>query len=58
MVKMQNRDITNSLASKGFEERESGAGKTNTSTVFETCTEQISPFGGLFGLIKILVAVG
>jgi len=54
MVKMQNRDITNSLASKGLEARESRARKINASTVFETCTEQISPFGGLLGLIKFL----
>ncbi|MFH1125356.1 MAG: transposase [Pseudomonadota bacterium] len=54
MVKLQNRDITNSLASKGLEERESRARKINASTTFETCTEQISPFGGLLGLIKVL----
>ncbi|MBU2497736.1 MAG: IS1380 family transposase [Proteobacteria bacterium] len=54
MVKMQNRDITNSLASKGLEQRESRARKINSSTAFETCTEQISPFGGLLGLIKFL----
>ena len=54
MVKMQNRDITNSLASKGLEERGSRAKKINASTAFEICTEQISPFGGLLGLIKFL----
>ena len=54
MVKPQNRDITNGLASKGFEEEEPRARKINASTVFGTCTEQISPFGGLLGLIKFL----
>jgi hypothetical protein len=54
MVKLQNIDITNSLASKGFEEGELRARKINASTRFETCTEQISPFGGLLGLIKFL----
>jgi hypothetical protein len=54
MVTRQKKDITNSLISKGYEENEPRARKINASTVFETCTEQISPFGGLLGLIKFL----
>lgn len=54
MVKKQNHDITKSLNSKGSEENEPRARKINASTVFETCTEQITPFGGLLGLIKFL----
>ena len=54
MVKKQNKDITKSLNSKGSEEKELRARKINATTVFETCTEQISPFGGLLGLIKFL----
>jgi hypothetical protein len=54
MVKRQKSNITNSLARKGLEEQESRPRKINASTVFETCTEQISPFGGLLGLIKFL----
>ena len=54
MVNTRRRDITKSLASKGLEGREPRARKINASTVFETCTEQISPFGGLLGLIKFL----
>jgi hypothetical protein len=54
MVKKRNQDITKSVSSKGSEEEEPRAGKINASTVFETCTEQISPFGGLPGLIKFL----
>ncbi|MBW1738337.1 MAG: hypothetical protein JRJ69_12495, partial [Deltaproteobacteria bacterium] len=50
----QSQSITNNLASKGLEEGVSRARKINASTVFETCTEQISPFGGLLGLIKFL----
>jgi hypothetical protein len=54
MVKKQNQDITKSLNSKGSENKEPRARKINASTVFESCTEQISPFGGLPGLIKFL----
>lgn len=54
MVKKQNNDITNNLISKGFQNGELRARKINASTAFETCTEQISPFGGLLGLIKFL----
>ena len=32
--------------------------KNNASTVFETCTEQLSPFGGLLPLIKFFDLVG
>ena len=54
MVRKQNQDITKSVNSKGSEEKEPRARKINASTVFETCTEQISPFGGVLGLIKFL----
>ena len=54
MVKKQNEDITKNLNSKDSEEKEQRTRKINASTVFETCTEQISPFGGLLGLIKFL----
>jgi hypothetical protein len=30
------------------------ARKINSSTQYETCTEQLSPFGGLLALIKFL----
>jgi hypothetical protein len=54
MVKKQKKRITNNLTSKGSKDREPRARKINASTVFETCTEQITPFGGLLGLIKFL----
>ncbi|MHC5074505.1 MAG: IS1380 family transposase [Planctomycetota bacterium] len=54
MVKTQSNNITKKLTGKGFEESEPRARKINASTGFETCTEQISPFGGLLGLIKFL----
>ena len=58
MVKTRKKDITKKLEGKGFEERGPRARKINASTAFETCTEQISPFGGLLGLIKFLDLVG
>jgi hypothetical protein len=58
MVKMRNKDITNSLASKGNEEGGLRARKINASTHFEVCSEQISAFGGLLGLIKFLDLIG
>lgn len=54
MVKTQKEDITKKAIGKGFEGREQRARKINASTDFETCTEQISAFGGLLGLIKFL----
>ena len=54
MVRKQNKDTTNSPISKEFAQTEARARKINASTVFETCTEQITPFGGLLGLIKFL----
>ena len=54
MVKTQNDHITKKLEGKGFEERAPRARKIDASTPYETCTEQISPFGGLLGLIKFL----
>lgn len=54
MVKKQNKDNTKKVASKGFEDSVQRPRKINASTGFETCTEQISAFGGLLGLIKFL----
>jgi len=54
MVKTQSNNITKKLDGKGSEESEPRARRINASTGFETCTEQISAFGGLLGLIKFL----
>jgi len=54
MVIKQNNDNTKSLNSKGSSEQDSRARKIDASTAYETCTEQLSPFGGLLGLIKFL----
>jgi len=54
MVIKQNNSNTKSLNSKGSRAYDSRARKINASTTYETCTEQLSPFGGLLGLIKFL----
>ena len=54
MVKKQKKHNRKKRVSKGLRDNGSRARKINASTVFETCTEQISPFGGLLGLIKFL----
>jgi hypothetical protein len=54
MVQKRREHNRKKQISKGFEGTTQRARKINASTVFETCTEQISPFGGLLGLIKFL----
>ena len=54
MVIKQNSNNTKSLNRKGSRAHDSRARKINASTAYETCTEQLSPFGGLLGLIKFL----
>ncbi len=52
MVKQQKKNTKKKRNGKGFKENGAKARKINASTVFETCTEQLSPFGGLLPLIK------
>jgi hypothetical protein len=54
MVKQRINDNTKRLYSKGSKESNVRARKISASTSYETCTEQLSPFGGLLGLIKFL----
>jgi hypothetical protein len=54
MVKQQKNDSTKSPNSKGSEDQSVRARKINASTHYETCKEQLSPFGGLLGLLKFL----
>jgi hypothetical protein len=54
MVKKRSKVITKSHGSKGFIESGSEARKINASTAYGTCSERLSPFGGLLGLIKFL----
>jgi hypothetical protein len=54
MVNKQKQYTRQKLSSKGFKKNRSKARKINASTQYETCTEQLSPFGGLLALIKFL----
>jgi hypothetical protein len=57
MVKKRKEDNTKRLDSKGDRRGEERASKINASTIYETCSEQLSPFGGLLGLIKFIDVV-
>lgn len=52
MVKQRKKDNRKRRNSKGFKKNRAEARKINASTVYETCSEQLSPFGGLLALIK------
>ena len=52
MVKRQKKNNRKKRNGKGFNKNRVGTRKINASTVYETCTEQLSPFGGLLALIK------
>jgi len=52
MVKQRKKNNRKKRNSKGFNKNRAGARNINASTVYETCTEQLSPFGGLLALIK------
>jgi hypothetical protein len=54
MVKRQKKNTRKKSSSKGFKARDAKARKINASTCYETCTEQLSPFGGLLAVIKFL----
>ena len=54
MVKKRNKGIRKRCASKVFKEHTVRASKINASTVYGTCSERLSPFGGLLALIKFL----
>ncbi len=54
MVKMRKKDNTKSLASKEITENAVSPSKIKASTAYGTCTERLSPFGGLLALIKFL----
>ena len=54
MVKKQKNDSRKACNSKRFSDDYGSARKINASTEVETCGEQLSPFGGLLGLVKFL----
>jgi hypothetical protein len=52
MVKSSKSKKRKNRKNKGFNKNVAGARKINASTPYETCTEQLSPFGGLLAMIK------
>jgi hypothetical protein len=58
MVKKRYHKKTKSRNSKGFRQNRAKARKINASTRYETCSERLSPFGGLLALIKFFDLVG
>jgi len=52
MVKRRKKNTRKNRIRKGFSKNRAKARKINASTPYETCTEQLSPFGGLLALIK------
>lgn len=58
MVKQRRKSNKKGCNGKGFTANGAQARKIDASTVFETCTEQLSPFGGLLALIKFFDLVG
>ena len=52
MVKRRYHKVTKNGNRKGFRENRAKARKINASTHYETCSERLSPFGGLLALIK------
>jgi len=58
MVKRRKKDSRKRCGGKGSCAHRAAARKINASTEFETCSEQLSPFGGLLALIKFFDLVG
>jgi hypothetical protein len=54
MVKQQDFSIAKTNDCKGFSKPSARANRINASTAYDTCREQLSPFGGLLALIKFL----
>jgi hypothetical protein len=54
MVKTRNKNTRKKRTSKGFKTTGDKARRINASTSYETCTELLSPFGGLLAVIKFL----
>lgn len=52
MVKQRRKVSRKKRCGKGSRAHRATARKINASTAFETCSEQLSPFGGLLALIK------
>ena len=58
MVKRQKEDNTETRASKAQKGSAAEASKINANTHYETCSERLTPFGGVLALIKFLDLIG
>ena len=58
MVKQRKKGSRKRRGGKGSYANRAKARRINASTGFETCSEQLSPFGGLLALIKFFDLVG
>jgi hypothetical protein len=52
MVKRQNKNNAKVVINQGESGCTAKASKIGASTPYEYCSERLSPFGGLFGLVK------
>jgi hypothetical protein len=57
MVKGQIKDNAGRLINQGENECSVKAAKIGPSTAYKYCSERLSPFGGLLGLIKFMDVV-
>ena len=55
MVKSNKSKNSRDRKNKGIREGAASARKINASMPYETCSEQLTPFGGLFAMIKFLI---
>ena len=58
MVKSSKSDSRQNCNGKGIVASRTKANKIDASTAYETCTEQLSPFGGLLAMIKFFDLLG
>jgi hypothetical protein len=58
MVNRQNKDNAGRRVSQGENGCPAKATKIGPSTAYEYCSERLSPFGGLLGLVKFMDVVG
>ena len=58
MVKTNKSKNRRNRKNKGIREEAAKARKINASTPYETCSEQLSPFGGLLAMIKFFDLIG
>jgi len=54
MVKLTKSNSRQNRNTKGTNENRARASRINASTLYETCSERLSPFGGLLATIKFL----